>query len=70
MDQRSRIVNELMKLAAESGKPMSETEAIARVNDKFCSEIFSYLPSAPDVNPPKIEEKIEEMITDWLGTKD
>ena len=73
MDQRSRIVNELVKLAAESGKTMGDSEAnslvseaIALVNDKFCSEIFSHSSPVPEVGRLRIERIIEG----WLGTKD
>ncbi len=62
-DKKSELVGKLMKMAQEVGKPMSESEALARVNDTFYGEAFSSLTPAPDI----AQEKLHKIIEDWLN---
>jgi hypothetical protein len=54
-----------MKMAQDIGEEMSESEALALVNDAFFAEAFSH--SAP--TPAVSQDDLRKILGDWLERK-
>jgi len=60
-DKKSARVEKFKKMAKQAGRPISESEALARVNDKFYAEAFSSTPVDDD-------EGLRELLDNWLNS--
>jgi hypothetical protein len=62
-DKQDACIKKIIDKAAMHGKPITENEAIALLNDAFFNGVFS-----PFVPPPDIEDKmIDSIVEGWLG---
>lgn len=61
-DEKNELAGKLMKLAHAIGEEMSESEALALVNDAFFAEAFSHSAPTPDVS----EDDLRKILGDWL----
>ena len=64
-DDKNELAGKLMKMAQDIGEEMSESEALALVNDAFFAEAFSH--SAP--TPAVSQDDLRKILGDWLERK-
>jgi hypothetical protein len=64
-NNQNELAGNLMKMAQDIGEELSESEALALVNDAFSTEVFSHSAPTPDVS----QDDLRKILGDWLERK-